>query len=249
MAGHSKWANIRFRKGAQDAKRGKLFTKLIREITVAARTGGGDPSANPRLRTAIDKALGQNMTKDNIERAIKRGTGELEGVSYEEIRYEGYGPGGAAILVECATDNRNRTVGEVRHAFTKHGGNLGTDGSVAYLFTRQGVLTFPAGSDEESITDAAANAGADDVMANDDGTIDVVTAPDTFEAVRDALAAAGHNPEMAEVTERASTTAELAGDDAERMLKLLDALEDLDDVQNVYTNADFPEELAEQAAG
>jgi YebC/PmpR family DNA-binding regulatory protein len=249
MAGHSKWANIRFRKGAQDAKRGKLFTKLIREITVAARMGGGDPSANPRLRAAMDKALAANMAKDNIDRAIKRGTGELEGVAYEEVRYEGYGPGGAAVLVECTTDNRNRTVSEVRHAFTKHGGNLGTDGSVAYLFNRMGIISCPAGSDEDRIMEVAIEAGADDVVTNDDGTIDVLTSPETFETVRDALAEAKVEFEVAEVTERASTEASLEGDDAERMLKLLDMLEDLDDVQNVHTNADFPEEMAQEAVG
>jgi YebC/PmpR family DNA-binding regulatory protein len=249
MAGHSKWANIRFRKGAQDAKRGKLFTKLIREITVAARMGGGDPAANPRLRAAVDKALTANMAKDNIDRAIKRGTGELEGVAYEEVRYEGYGPGGAAVLVDCTTDNRNRTVSEVRHAFSKHGGNLGTDGSVAYLFARMGIISCPAGSDEDRIMEVAIEAGADDVVANDDGTIDVLTSPEAFQEVRDALAEAKVEFEVAEVTERASTEASLEGNDAERMLKLLDMLEDLDDVQNVYTNADFPEEMAQEAVG
>jgi YebC/PmpR family DNA-binding regulatory protein len=249
MAGHSKWANIRFRKGAQDAKRGKLFTKLIREITIAARMGGGDPGANPRLRAAMDKALGQNMTKDNIERAIKRGTGELEGTNYEEVRYEGYGPGGAAVMVDCQTDNRNRTVSEVRHAFTKHGGNLGTDGSVAYLFEQYGVITYPADSDEDSIMEAAIEAGADDVVADDDGSVEVLTKPADFETVRDALVGAGLTPEHAEVTQRASTDTFLDGDEAERMLKLLEALDDLDDVQNVYTNADMPAELAQSAAG
>jgi len=248
MAGHSKWANIKFRKAAQDAKRGKIFTKFIREITVAARAGGGDPNSNPRLRTAIDKALGQNMNKDSVERAIKRGTGELEGVSYEEARYEGYGPGGAAILVECATDNRNRTVSEVRHAFTKNGGNLGTDGSVAYLFKKAGVFSFPSGSNEDAVMEAAINAGAEDVITDEDGGIEVVSAPEDFETVRAALAAAGLEAEQAEVTMRPTTSAPLQGDDAERMMKLLDMLDDLDDVQDVYTNADFPEELAQQAA-
>lgn len=249
MAGHSKWANIRFRKSAQDARRGKLFTKLIREITVAARSGGGDPAANPRLRAAVDKALGQNMTKDNIDRAIKRGTGELEGVDYEEIRYEGYGPGGAAILVECTTDNRNRTVGEVRHAFSKHGGNLGTEGSVAYLFQKTGVIAYPAGSDEDAIMEVAVNAGADDVVTNDDGSIEVLTSPQAFESVHHALVTAGITPALAEVTERAASEVTLADANAERMLKLLGALEDLDDVQNVYTNADFPDEVVQQAVG
>jgi len=249
MAGHSKWANIRFRKGAQDAKRGKIFTRLIREITVSARMGGGDASHNPRLRTAIDKALAQNMPKDNIERAIKRGTGELEGVSYEEVSYEGYGPGGAAVLVQCMTDNRNRTVSEVRHAFSKRGGNLGTDGSVAYLFDTTGVLSYPAGTSEEAVMEAAINAGAKDVVTDEDGAIEVLTEPEDFERVRDAMVAAGLEHEYAEVTERASTTVGLSGDEAERMLKMLEMLEDLDDVQNVYTNADFPDEVAQQATG
>jgi YebC/PmpR family DNA-binding regulatory protein len=248
MAGHSKWANIKFRKAAQDAKRGKVFTKLIREITVAARSGGGDPASNPRLRTAIDKALGQNMTKDSVERAIKRGTGELEGVSYEDARFEGYGPGGAAILVECATDNRNRTVSEVRHAFTKNGGNLGTDGSVAYLFNKAGVFSFPPGSDEDTVMEAAINAGAEDVITDEDGSIEVVSAPEDFDTVRAALTSAGLEADQAEVTMRPTTSAPLQGDDAERMMKLLEMLDDLDDVQDVYTNADFPEELAQQAA-
>lgn len=244
MAGHSKWANIRFRKGAQDARRGKLFTKLIREITVAARTGGEDTASNPRLRAAIDKALSNNMPKDNIERAIKRGTGDLDGASYEEVRYEGYGPGGIAILVECTTDNRNRTVGEVRHAFSKHGGNLGTDGSVAYLFSKQGTLSFAAGSDEDTIMEAAIAAGAEDVVKNDDGSLEVVTTPQDFEGVREAMRERGLVPELAEVSQRASASVHLAGDEADKALRLLEALEDLDDVQNVHTNADFPEEMA-----
>ncbi|MFV1997591.1 MAG: YebC/PmpR family DNA-binding transcriptional regulator [Acidiferrobacterales bacterium] len=243
MAGHSKWANIRFRKGAQDAKRGKIFTKFIREITVAARMGGGDPDANPRLRTVIDKALGQNMPKDNITRAIKRGTGELDGASYEEIRYEGYGPSGVAVLVECTTDNKNRTVSEVRHAFTKHGGNLGTDGSVAYLFSSLGVLGYPAGSDEDAIMEAALAADADDVVRDDDGSIEVLTTQEEFNTVRSAMVDAGFEPEVAEITQRASTDVKLGNDDAEKMLKLLDMLEDLDDVQHVFSNADFPDEL------
>ncbi|HEC12234.1 MAG TPA: YebC/PmpR family DNA-binding transcriptional regulator [Acidiferrobacteraceae bacterium] len=246
MAGHSKWANIRFRKAAKDAKRGKVFTKLIREITVAARMGGGDPEGNPRLRAAVDKALGQNMNKDNVDRAIKRGTGELEGVSYEDARYEGYGPGGAAVLVECATDNRNRTVSEVRHAFTKHGGNLGTDGSVAYLFNKIGLLTFPQGSDEEQIMEIAVNVGADDVVSDEDSGIEVTTPPEQFQSVYDALAQQGLKPELAEITMRASTDAALTGADAERMLKMVDALEELDDVQEVYTNADIPDEVVAQ---
>ena len=249
MAGHSKWANIRFRKGAQDAKRGKIFTRLIREITVAARTGGGDPAGNPRLRTAIDKALGQNMPKDKIENAIKRGTGELEGVAYEEVRYEGYGPSGVAVLVECATDNRKRTVSEVRHAFSKHGGNLGTDGSVAYLFNQVGILSYPAGSDEEAIMEAALDAGAEDVLSDEAGAIEVLTTPENFEAVREAMAAAGLVPELAEVTRRATTETPITGAEAEKTLKLLDALEELDDVQDVYSNADFPQDILEKEAG
>jgi YebC/PmpR family DNA-binding regulatory protein len=249
MAGHSKWANIRFRKGAQDAKRGKLFTKLIREITVAAKMGGGDAASNPRLRGAIDKALGQNMSKDKIETAIKKGTGELEGVNYEDVRYEGYGPAGVAILVECATDNRNRTVSEVRHAFSKHGGNLGTDGSVAYLFNKTGVLYYPAGSDEDVIMEAALEAGADDVVVDDDGSIEVLTSPENFSEVSDKMTAANQKPESAQIEQRATTTAPLSGDDAEKLLRLLDMLEDLDDVQEVFSNADFPDELLQQQAG
>ncbi len=246
MAGHSKWANIQHRKGAQDAKRGKLFTKLIREITVAARLGGDDPAANPRLRAAIDKALGSNMPKDTIERAIKRGAGNLEGVSYQEIRYEGYGPGGVAVMVDCMTDNRNRTVAEVRHAFTKCGGNLGTEGSVAYLFTKKGVISYAAGSDEDAIMEAALEAGADDVLVNDDGSIDVFTTPEDFVAVKEAMVAAGLAPEHAEVTMQAATSAALALEDAQKMVRLLEMLEDLDDVQNVYSNADISEEIMAQ---
>ncbi|MFA7095151.1 MAG: YebC/PmpR family DNA-binding transcriptional regulator [Gammaproteobacteria bacterium] len=246
MAGHSKWANIQHRKNAQDAKRGKLFTKLIREITVAARIGGADPAANPRLRAAIDKALGGNMTKDTIERAIKRGAGTQEGDNYEEVRYEGYGPGGVAVMVDCMTDNRNRTVSEVRHAFTKFGGNLGTDGSVSFLFTKQGVLSFPAGKDEDAIMEAALEAGADDVVTNEDGSIDVLTSPDEFMNVKEAMQAAGLVPEHAEVTMRASTSVVLDAENAVKMMKLLDMLEDLDDVQNVYSNADIPDEILAQ---
>ncbi len=243
MAGHSKWANIRFRKGVQDAKRGKVFTKLIREITIAARVGGGDVSHNPRLRLAIDRALGQNMPKDNIERAIKRGTGELEGAHYEEIQYEGYGPAGAAVLVACTTDNRNRTAGEVRHAFSKHGGNLGTEGSVAYLFEKRGVLMFPDG-DEEALLEAALDAGADDIAAVPGEGIEVLTAPDKVMSVREGLVQRGLTPSSAETVIRPLTDVALAGEDAERVMKLLEALEDIDDVQTVYTNAAFMEESA-----
>ena len=240
MAGHSKWANIKFRKAAQDAKRGKLFTKLIREITVSARVGGGDVASNPRLRTAVDKALAGNMTRDTIDRAIKRGTGELEGVSYEEIQYEGYAPSGVAVLVQCTTDNKNRTVSEVRHVFSKHGGNLGTDGSVAYLFKRLGLLYFENG-DEDVIMDIAANAGADDVLTVDDGVVEVQTPVDLFHAVQQSLLEAGFEATEAELTFRAATETELDEEAAEKVLKLLDALDDLDDVQDVYSNAGFPE--------
>jgi len=246
MAGHSKWANIRHRKAAQDARRGKLFTKLIREITVSAREGGGDPETNPRLRTAIDKALSSNMTKDTIERAIKRGSGDQDGANYEEVRYEGYGPGGVAIMADCLTDNRNRTVSEVRHAFTKNGGNLGTDGSVAYLFSKLGSLSYPAGSDEDTLMEAALEAGAEDVVTNEDGSIEVITAPEDFLDVKSAMQAAGLEPEMAEVTMRAATNVDLPLEEAEQVMKLVDMLEDQDDVQNVYTNADFSDEVLEQ---
>ena len=246
MAGHSKWANIRHRKGAQDAKRGKIFTKLIREITVAAKSGGGDPASNPRLRTAIDKALGQNMTRDTIDRAIARGAGTNEADDMEELTYEGYGLGGIAVLVEVMTDNRNRTVAEVRHAFSKRGGNLGTDGSVAYLFTRTGQISFAPGADEEQIMEAALEAGAEDVVTNDDQSIDVMTAWEDFAAVKDAIVAAGFEPDNAEVTMLASTTVPLDKEGAEKVLALIDHLEDLDDVQNVYTNADISLEVMEQ---
>ena len=209
MAGHSKWANIQHRKGAQDAKRGKLFTKLIREITVAARMGDPDPASNPRLRMAVDKALSGNMTKDTIERAIKRGSGVQDGENFEEVRYEGYGPGGVAVMVDCLTDNRNRTVAEVRHAFTKAGGNLGTDGSVAYQFTKSGILSYPRDSDEDTLMEAALEAGADDVVNNDDGSFDVLTQPEAFIDSRDAMKAAGLEPEQAEVTMRAANTTAL----------------------------------------
>ncbi|GHE31753.1 YebC/PmpR family DNA-binding transcriptional regulator [Vulcaniibacterium thermophilum] len=243
MAGHSKWANIQHRKNAQDAKRGKIFTKLVREISVAARQGGGDPAGNPRLRAAIDKALSANMTKDSIERAIKKATGELEGVAYEEVRYEGYAPGGVAVIVDCLTDNRVRTVADVRHAFSKFGGNLGTDGSVAFMFRKLGVLSYAPGADEDRITEAAIEAGADDIQVHpDDGSIEVLTAPDAFEAVRKAMEAAGLKPDEAEVTFRADNTVAVTGETAQQVAKLLDWLEDLDDVQNVYSNADLPEE-------
>ncbi len=246
MAGHSKWANIQHRKGAQDKKRGKLFTKLIREITVAARMGGGDIDANPRLRLAVDKAKAQSMPKDNIDRAIKRGSGDLDGDDYQEIRYEGYGPGGTAVMVDCMTDNRNRTVADVRHAFSKYGGNLGADGSVGYLFDHVGLLSYPAGSDEDSIMEAAIEAGAEDVIVDADRSIEVVTDPTEFEQVRDAMRRAGLEPENAELTMRAQTTAELGLDEAGSMVKLLETLEDLDDVQNVYSNADIPDDVLEQ---
>jgi len=246
MAGHSKWANIQHRKGAQDARRGKLFTKLIREITVSARLGGGDTASNPRLRAAVDKALGNNMTKDTIERAIKRGAGAQEGENYQEVRYEGYGPGGVAVMADCLTDNRNRTVAEVRHAFTKCGGNLGTEGSVAYLFTNTGVISFPVGSDEDQIMTAAVEAGAEDVIVNGDRSIDVLTTPEDFPVVKQAMIDDGLEPEQAEITMRASTNAELELEDATRMVKLLEMLEELDDVQYVYSNADISEEIMSQ---
>jgi len=231
---------IEGRKNAQDAKRGKVFTKIIREISTAARLGGGDPKANPRLRLAVDKGLAVNMSRDVIERAIKKATGELEGVSYEEIRYEGYAPGGVAVIVECLTDNKVRTVADVRHAFNKCGGNLGTDGSVAFMFRKLGVLSFGPGSDEDAITEAAIEAGADDVASYpEDGVIEVLTAPDTFESVKAAMAAAGHQPLQAEVTMRADNDIKVEGDVALQVKKMLDMLEDLDDVQDVYHNADL----------
>jgi YebC/PmpR family DNA-binding regulatory protein len=235
MAGHSKWANIQHRKGRQDAKRGRIFTRLIKEITVAARMGGGDPDANPRLRLAIDKAYENNMPKDNVERAIKRGTGDLEGVNYEEVRYEGYGVNGAAVIVDCMTDNRTRTVADVRHAFTKHGGNLGTDGSVAFLFRHCGQLVFAPGTNEDKLMEAALDAGAEDVIGNDDGSFEVTTAPQEFAAVKAALEKAGFKAEFAEVTMKADNETVMAGDEAAKMQKLLDALENIDDVQDVYT--------------
>ncbi|NCU66164.1 YebC/PmpR family DNA-binding transcriptional regulator [Acidovorax sp. 210-6] len=237
MAGHSKWANIQHRKGRQDEKRGKIWTRIIREITVAARTGGGDPSANPRLRLAIEKAKAANMPADRIKYNIDKATGNAEGVNYEEIRYEGYGIGGAAIIVDTMTDNRVRTVAEVRHAFSKHGGNMGTEGSVAFQFKNVGQIIFAPGTNEDKVMEVALEAGADDVVTDDDGAIEVLTAPAEFEAVKNALVAAGLTPDAADVTMRPDVTIELTGDDAARMQKLLDILEDLDDVQDVFHNA------------
>jgi len=245
MAGHSKWANIKHRKAANDKKRGKIWTKLIREVTVAARGGGGDPDANPRLRLALEKATGANMPKDTIKRAIERGAGGSEGENYDEIRYEGYGAGGTAVIVDCMTDNRNRTASEVRHAFSKHGGNLGTDGSVAYLFSKQGIISYGPGADEDAIMNAALEAGAEDVVSNDDGSVDVLTTPDEFTAVKEAIEAAGMAPDNAEVTFSASTTAELDLETAEKLLRMVDTLEDLDDVQEVYSNAESSEATME----
>ncbi len=246
MAGHSKWANIQHRKGAQDAKRGKLFTRLIREITVAARIGQPDPAANPRLRLAVDRALAGNMAKDTIDRAIKRGAGLDGATTYEDIRYEGYGPGGVAVMVDCSTDNRNRTVAEVRHAFSKCGGNLGTSGSVAFQFTETGVLSYPADSDPDAIMEAALEASADDVINNDDQSVDVLTAPAQYAAVYEAMVTAGLVPEESEVTMRASNTSTLNLEDAQKMIKLLDMLESLDDTQSVYSNADIPDTILAQ---
>lgn len=242
MAGHSKWANIQHRKKAQDAKRGKIFTKLIRETTVAARAGGPDPATNPRLRLAMDRAFAANMPKDTLERAIKRGAGLDESIIYEQLRYEGYGPGGSAIMVDCMTDNRNRTVAEVRHAFNKFGGNLGTDGCVAYLFNETGTLTFAPGSDEDAIMEAALESGAEDIVNNDDGSLEVLTTPENYQTVKEALEAAGLEPADADVTMRPDTMVAISGDEAVTTVKLLELLEDLDDVQNVYTNADIDEE-------
>jgi YebC/PmpR family DNA-binding regulatory protein len=237
MAGHSKWANIQHRKGRQDEKRGKAWTRVIREIMVAARLGGGDPSANPRLRLAIDKAKAVNLPADTVKRNIDKATGNLEGVNYEEIRYEGYGIGGAAIIVDCMTDNRVRTVAEVRHAFSKHGGNMGTEGSVAFQFKHCGQFVFAPGTSEDKVMEVALDAGAEDVVTGDDGSIEVLCTPADFEAVKAALDGAGLKPEIAEVTMRAENPIELAGDDAQRMQKLLDVIEDLDDVQDVFHNA------------
>ena len=239
MAGHSKWANIQHRKGRQDEKRGKIWTRLIREIIVAARNGGGDPAANPRLRLAIDKAKAANMPADNIKRNIDKATGNLDGVTYEEIRYEGYGIGGAAIMIDTMTDNRVRTVAEVRHAFSKYGGNMGTEGSVAFQFKHVGQLVFAPGTDEDKVMEVALEAGAEDVITDDEGAIEVLTAPGDFEAVKNALEAAGLTAEVAEVTMRPENTIALEGDDAARMQKLLDIIEDLDDVQDVFHNAEL----------
>ena len=246
MAGHSKWANIQHRKNRQDAKRGKLFTKLIREITVSAKLGGGDPDANPRLRAAIDAAKSQSMPKDTIERAVKRGAGGEEGDNVEEVRYEGYGPGGVAVMVDCMTDNKNRTVAEVRHAFTKFGGNLGTDGSVSYLFSKVGLISYHKTSDEDSLMEAAIDAGAEDIITNDDGSIDIITDPDSFVDIKHRLIGANFKPDTSEITMRATTSNKLDLDGAQTMLKLLDMLEDLDDVQQVYSNADIPDEVLAQ---
>jgi YebC/PmpR family DNA-binding regulatory protein len=245
MAGHSKWANIQYRKGAQDKKRAKVFTKLIREITTAARVGGGDPATNPRLRRAIDEALTNNMPKDTVERATKRGTGELEGASLEEIRYEGYAPGGVAVMVDCLTDNHTRTVADVRHAFSKHGGNLGAAGSVGYLVSHCGVLAFPKGASEDRIMEVALEAGAEDVVTADDGTVEVITSPDGFDAVKAAMAAAKLAPESAGITMRAATEIPLDATTAPQVFELIEALEDLDDVQHVYSNAAFPDRSPE----
>jgi YebC/PmpR family DNA-binding regulatory protein len=249
MAGHSKWANIKHRKAAQDAKRGKQFTKLIRELVVAAQQGGPAPEDNPRLRAAVDKALGANMTRDTVDRAIARGAGTNEADNMEELTYEGYAPGGIALLVEVMTDNRNRTVAEVRHAFSKRGGNLGTDGSVAYLFTRRGQINFAAGVDEEQLMESALEAGAEDIESNDDGSVDVLTPWEEFGAVKEALEAAGLEPTGGEVAMIASTTVPVDADGADKIMGLVDALEDLDDVQNVYSNAEIPDEVLANLGG
>lgn len=245
MAGHSKWANIKHRKAAQDAKRGKVFTKLIRELTVSAREGGSDADSNPRLRAAIDKALSNNMTRDTVDRAIKRGAGELDGQELETVTYEGYGPGGTAVMVECMTDNRNRTAGSVRHAFSKSGGNLGTDGSVAYLFDKKGVINYEPGLDEDDVMEIALEAGAEDIITNDDGSIDVYTTPEDFGHVKDALDKSGLGAVNAEVTMVPSTSAELDAQTAPKLMRLIDMLEDDDDVQEVYHNADISDEIME----
>lgn len=248
MAGHSKWANIKHRKAGQDAKRGKIFTKIIRELTVAAKLGGPNIADNPRLRAVVDKALGANMTRDTMDRAIARGAGTADSDNLEELVYEGYGPGGVAILVETLTDNKNRTVAEVRHGFSKLGGSLGTSGSVAYLFERTGVISFPKGSDEDTIMELGLDAGAHDIVNNEDGSLDVHTTLETFGAVLDALKGGGLEPEQAEVTMLASTSADLDLDGAQTFFKLIDHLEDLDDVQNVYSNANIPSDVADQLA-
>ncbi len=246
MAGHSKWANIKHRKAAQDAKRGKIFTKLIREIVVAAKMGGADQDSNPRLRDVVSKALASNMKRDTVDNAIKRGAGADDNENYDEIRYEGYGPNGVAVMVDCLTDNRNRTVSEVRHAFTKSGGNLGTDGSVAYLFTKLGIMSFPTGSDEDAIMEAALECGADDIVTNEDGSIDVLTPWEELVPVKEAMIAAGFEPENADVAQQAATSVDLELEDAEKVMRLIDMLEDLDDVQSVHTNADFSDEVMAQ---
>lgn len=245
MSGHSKWSNIQHRKGRQDKKRGKLFSKLIREVTVAAKYGS-DPSANPRLRAAIDKAKSQSMPKENIDRAISRGSGEEEGFNFEEVTYEGYGPGGAAILIECMTDNRNRTVAEVRHALSKFGGNLGSDGSVSYLFEKVGLMTLTAVNNRNQTMEIAIDAGAEDIESNEDGSIEIITNPIDFLNVKESLVAEGINPEIAEVTMRASVSVSIGVKHAESMLKLLDVLEDLDDVQAVHSNAEIPDEVLDR---
>ena len=245
MAGHSKWANIKHRKGAQDAKRGKIFTKMIREISVAAKVGA-DPTNNPALRSAIDKALSANMKRDTIDNTIKKATGTMDGVNYEEVLYEGYGPGGTAVMVECLTDNRNRTVAEVRHAFSKAGGNLGTDGSVAYMFNKVGIISYSSDVDEDAVMEAAMEAEADDIVTNEDGSVDVITTPENYLNVKEALIAEGFEPENAEVTMQADNKTDLDMATAEKMLRLIDRLEDLDDVQDVYSNADISDEILEQ---
>ena len=249
MAGHSKWANIKHKKAANDKKRGKLWSKLIREVTVAAKEGGGDINTNPRLRLAVDKARGANMPNDTVDRAIKRGAGGEDDASFDEIRYEGYGPGGVAVIVDCMTDNRNRTASEVRHAFTKHGGNLGTDGSVAYMFSKKGIISYGPGADEDAIMEAALEAGAEDVTGNDDGSVDVYATPEDFADVAEAMRNAGFEPDNAEVTFEAETGSELDRVGAEKLLRLVDFLEDLDDVQEVYTNADIAPEILEALDG
>lgn len=249
MAGHSKWANIKRHKAKQDAKRGKLYTKLIREITVAAKLGGGDPNSNPRLRAALDKAQDANMTKDVIDRAIKRGAGGMAGEELAEIRYEGYGPGGIALMVDCMTNNRNRTVAEVRHAFAKHGGNLGTEGSVAYLFKKQGQLTFPQGIEEEPLLACALDVGAEDIVVNEDKSIDVITTPESFLTVKQSLVKAGFQPGLSEITMGAEVNVPILDKEtAEKVISLIDTLEDLDDVQSVYSNADISEEVLQSLA-
>jgi len=245
MAGHSKWANIKHRKGAQDAKRGKIFTKIIREISVAAKAGG-DVANNPSLRAVIDKALGANMKRDTINNTIKKATGTMEGVNYEDVRYEGYGPGGTAVLVDCLTDNRNRTVAEVRHAFSKAGGNLGTDGSVAYLFNKVGIISYGSNVDEDTILEAAMDAGAEDIITNDDGSVDVITAAADYLKIKEAMVTAGFEPENSQLTMQAENQTELNLATAEKMLRLIDRLEDLDDVQEVYSNADISDDVLEQ---